>query len=103
MQQNRTGTDLAPGRNGPAPSSRESASTGRESPFSIRNEFADVDLGGGVGDVGRGGGGRWEERGVREGGEERPPTSTSVWTCCLNCKGVCVMWRESELCTSSRP
>ena len=79
---------------------RSDGRNGRESPFSIRNEFADVDLGGGGGGEnvvqrgGRGGGGRGsggsgERRVAGEGGgEDRPATGGSVWTCCLCCKGM---------------
>lgn len=98
MQQLVNRTDTEQGSNGPWGSvidrGRPSRSgSGRESPFSFRNEFADVDLGGGGNeDVERGesrvgGGGRV----VRlEGGEERPVTSGSMWTCCLCCRGVCI-------------
>lgn len=99
MQQLVNRPDTEQGSNGPWGSvidrGRPSRSgSGRESPFSFRNEFADVDLGEGGGneDVERGesrvgGGGRV----VRlEGGEERPVTSGSMWTCCLCCRGVCI-------------
>ena len=97
MQQNRA-DDME--RNRPSQHSWGSGdggtrNSGRESPFSIRNEFADVDLEGGSVEVTveRRGGGGVRGRGtgreqVVDEGEERPSTSSSVWTCCLNCRGV---------------
>ena len=126
-QQSGMGTETGGYRNGPA--SRRSGATGRsgrvpssggggsgrDSPFSIKNEFADVDLGGGgesvvvvrggsgggggEGEVrgggggggevrGGGGGGEWGRRVAEGGGEERPVTSGSIWTCCFQCKGI---------------
>ena len=64
--------------------------SGRDSPFSIRNEFAEVDLG----DDSSEGGKRGRSDGERvvataprrTVGEERPATSSSIWTCCLCCR-----------------
>ena len=72
------------GQNGPQSSSSWSGGGGRESPFSIRNEFADVDLSGGVSVVERG---RDERVGMEGGGEERPVSGSSIWTCCFRCRG----------------
>ena len=79
------GTDVD--RNGPLSSGL--SSSGRESPFSIKNEFADVDLGEGGGDgdnvmvvSGR------RERVVVEG-DVRPAGGSSIWTCCL---GIYTSW-----------
>ena len=74
-------------------------SSGRDSPFSIKNEFADVDLGGGGESLGYTDdrGSRREERSLREEwghrmavdeGEERPISNNSIWSCCLRCRGM---------------
>ena len=76
------GTEV--GQNGPSSWSN----SGRESPFSIRNEFADVDLGGGGEGVEVVSGRRRRERVGIEGGEERPVSGASIWTCCLRCQGI---------------
>lgn len=105
MQQLVNRTSAAEGRNGPWTTPRASGS-GRESPYSIRNEFADVDLGEG----GESGGTERRETGVggaRGGGrgpavkrrEHRPKTGGgSTWTCCLCCRGVC---REERVSPST--
>lgn len=66
--------------------------SGRDSPYSIRNEFADVDLegGGGSGEVERGitrvGGALGGRREAAVKRRERPKTT---WMCCLCCRGEC--------------
>ena len=65
-------------------------SSGRDSPFSIKNEFADVDLGGGGESLGytddRGSRreerrlrGEWGHRMAVDEGEERPISNSSIW------------------------
>ena len=68
--------------------SNSGSGTGRESPFSIRNEFADVDLSGGVSAVEEVERGRRERVVMEGGGEERPASGSSIWTCCFRCRGM---------------
>lgn len=97
MQQLVNRTNTAEGRTGPWTTGSDgwtprASGGGRESPYSIRNEFADVDLegGGGSGEVERGvtrvGGALGGRRGAAVKRRERPKTS---WMCCLCCRGVC--------------
>ncbi|CAI8034054.1 hypothetical protein GBAR_LOCUS19207 [Geodia barretti] len=87
MQQR--GTEVS--RNGPHSSSWSGggggSGTGRQSPFSIRNDFADVDLSSGVSVIGEVEGGRGKRVGMEGGGEERPVSGSSIWTCCFRCQG----------------
>ena len=88
MQQR--GTEVS--RNGPHSSSWSGggggSGTGRQSPFSIRNDFADVDLSSGVSVIGEVEGGRGKRVGMEGGGEERPVSGSSIWTCCFRCQGI---------------
>lgn len=103
MQQLVNRTSGVEGRNGPWTTPRARGS-GRESPYSIRNEFADVDLGEGgeSGEMERretGVGGAWG--GGREPAVKRRENSPktgggSTWTCCLCCRGVYIKERVSS-------
>lgn len=95
MQQLVNRTSTGEGRNGPWTTGRDRRTgSGRESPYSIRNEFADVDLGEGgeSGEIGRREtrvGGAWgggKRTAVKR--ENRRKTGGSAWTCCLCCRGV---------------